>query len=93
MIGSINFQLALGVFMAGDTVQQHYFIKLFIAKIIKINIRTGHGKGCAGIAVLNSFGQRIFVYHILNGTCLVPFVTKGVAVSSKPKSGCRSLSA
>ena len=56
VIGSVDFQFALCALMAGDAVQQHHFIQLFITKVIKINVRAGHGIGRAGIAVLNCFG-------------------------------------
>ena len=43
VIGSVDFQFALCAFMAGDAVQQHHFIQLFIAEVIEINVRAGHG--------------------------------------------------
>ena len=64
VIGGVHLQLALDSFMAGNPIQQHQLVQLFVAKIEEVNVAAGHGKGGAGIAVLNSFGQWIFVYNI-----------------------------
>ena len=71
MIGSVDFQFALCAFMAGDAVQQHHFIQLFITEVIEINVRAGHGIWGAGIAILDRFGQRVFIYHIFERHLLI----------------------
>ena len=72
VIGSVDFQFALCAFMAGDAVQQHHFIQLFITEVIEINVRAGHGIWGAGIAILDCLGQRVFIYHIFERHLLVP---------------------
>ena len=70
VIGSVDFQFALCAFMAGDAVQ-HHFIQLFITEVIEINVRAGHGIWGAGIAILDRFGQRVFIYHIFERHLLI----------------------
>ena len=65
VIGSIDLQFSLGAFVAGDAVQKHHFIELLITKIIKIDVGAGDRKRGTGIAILDSLGQRILKYHIL----------------------------
>ena len=77
MIGSVNLQLAFRVLMTGDAVQQHHFIELLIAKVVKINIGTGNRIRSTGIAILNRLGQRILIYHIFERYLLVPLGHKG----------------
>ena len=77
VIGSVNLQLAFRVLMTGDAVQQHHFIELLIAKVVKINIGTGNRIRSTGIAILNRLGQRILIYHIFERNLLASLGHKG----------------
>ena len=85
VIGSVNLQLAFCVFVTGDAVQQHHFIELLIAKVIKINIGTGNRIRSTGIAILNRLGQRILIYHIFERYLLVPLGHKGCSGQFQPQ--------
>ena len=93
VIGGVDFLLAFGILMAGNAVLQHHLAKLFVIKIVKVNVRVSDGKRRSGVAFLNRLGERIFIHDILKGTCLLPGITSYVVVSSTPHSGCSSFCA
>ena len=65
VVGGVQLQFPLCVFVAGDTVGQHQLVQRLVAEVIKINVGTGHREWSAGVSVLNGLRQRILIHHIL----------------------------
>ena len=70
VVGCIELQLPLGIFVAGNSIRQHQLIQLLIAKIVKVDICPRYSKGSSCITILDRFGERILVHYILEGNLL-----------------------